>query len=58
MSKELRCGDVMEGCDYVARGATEEEVLEKGAQHARTAHGIREMDEETTDRVRAAIRDV
>lgn len=58
MSKELRCGDVIPGCGEVIRGETEEEVLAAGARHARAAHGIEEIDEETAAKVKAAIRDV
>ena len=58
MAKELRCGEIMKGCDYVVQGRTEQEVLEKGAEHARVAHGIREMDDDTKNKVRAAIHDV
>lgn len=57
MSKELHCGDVIEGCDHVIRGETEEEVLAKGAEHAREAHGVEEIDEDTAEKVKGAIRD-
>lgn len=57
MTKELRCGDIMEGCDVVVRGDTEEEVMRKGARHAREAHGVEEMDEETRRKVQSAIRE-
>lgn len=57
MSKELHCSEVIEGCDHVIRGESEEEVLAKGARHAREAHGVEEVDEETEAKVRAAIRD-
>lgn len=43
MAKELHCGEIMEGCPAVIRGESEEEVLKKGAQHARDAHGIDEL---------------
>jgi predicted small metal-binding protein len=58
MAKELCCGDVIPGCDHVMRAETEEEVLAKGADHARAAHGIEEIDEATMEKVKAAIRDV
>lgn len=58
MPKELRCGDIISGCDEVIRGETDDEVLSKGAEHAREAHGIAEMDEETAEKVKAAIRSV
>lgn len=58
MSKELRCGDIISGCDEVIRGESDDEVLSKGAKHAREAHGIKETDEETAKKVKAAIRTV
>jgi len=57
MAKELHCGEIMEGCDHVIRGETEDEVLAKGAEHARQEHGVEEVDEETAEKVKAAIRD-
>jgi predicted small metal-binding protein len=33
--KALHCGDLTKGCDFVATGATEEEVMNKAAEHAR-----------------------
>ena len=57
MAKELRCGDVVPGCDHVIRGETEQEVLSKGARHAREAHGIERMDDETKRKVKAAVRE-
>jgi predicted small metal-binding protein len=58
MAKELHCGDIMAGCDHVVQGETENEVLAKGAEHARDAHGIDQIDDETAAKVRGAIRDV
>jgi predicted small metal-binding protein len=55
--KALHCGDLMAGCDYVARGATEEEVLTQAAEHAKTAHGMSEITPELAQKVKAAIRD-
>lgn len=58
MPKELRCAEIMRGCDFVAHAETEEELVERGTEHARVAHGLLELDPETEDRVRAAIHDV
>lgn len=58
MGKELHCGEIMEGCPEVIRGKTEEEVLEKGARHARDAHGVENLDDDTVRMVRSKIRDV
>jgi predicted small metal-binding protein len=57
MAKELHCGEIMEGCPEVIRGTTEEEVLRKGAQHARDAHGMEELDEDTIRMVKSKIRE-
>ena len=44
-------------CDFEARGATEQEVLDKAAEHGRTAHGIEVLPPELVAKVRAAIRE-
>ncbi len=58
MAKVLECAkvDPSSGCDFVARGRTEEELLQKVALHAKD-HGIREMTPELMDRVKANIHD-
>jgi predicted small metal-binding protein len=56
MAKELRCGDVMPGCDFVASGATEEEVLRKAAQHAKDKHNVTQLPPDLVVKVKAAIR--
>lgn len=55
MAKELRCGDLMPGCDYVARADTEGDVLQKAAAHAREVHGLEKLDDDTVAKVKAAI---
>ena len=57
MAKVLRCRDVGVACDWEACGQTEEEVLAKGAEHARKEHGTTEISPEMITKVRAAIRD-
>ena len=32
MTKVLRCGDMMAGCDYVARAESEEELMQKAVE--------------------------
>jgi predicted small metal-binding protein len=56
MSKHLRCRDLGMNCDFEARGATEEEVVQKVAAHAKGAHQISEIPPELASQVRAAIR--
>lgn len=57
MSKILRCSDVGMNCDFVARGETEAEILQKAAEHAQATHNLKEIPEEIASMVRAAIRD-
>lgn len=57
MTKELHCGEIMEGCPEVIRGETEDEVLKKGAQHARDAHGLDKLDDDTVRMVKSKIRE-
>ncbi len=55
--KTLRCDDVVPGCAAEVRAGSEEEVLRQAAEHARTAHGLQQIDADTAARVKAAIRD-
>ncbi len=57
MAKVLHCRDVGFDCDGVIRAETEEEILKKAAEHAQTAHNLKEITEEVVEKVRAAIRD-
>ncbi|HET8551882.1 MAG TPA: DUF1059 domain-containing protein [Gammaproteobacteria bacterium] len=57
MAKTMRCGDVVEGCDFVARGENEDEVMAQAADHAKTAHGVNEVSPEMAEKVRSVIRD-
>ncbi len=54
--KSMRCSDLMKGCNFVARGANEEEVMKKAAEHAKTAHGIDKITPDLAQKVKAAIR--
>jgi predicted small metal-binding protein len=58
MAKTLNCRDVGPDCDFVATGETDEEIMMKAAEHARTAHGLGEIPAELAERARGAIRDV
>jgi predicted small metal-binding protein len=55
--KAMKCGDLMPGCDYVARGANEHEIMQHAAEHAKTAHGMHHLTPEVAQKVRAAIHD-
>jgi predicted small metal-binding protein len=57
MPKVLRCADVGGNCDFVARGDSDEDILQQASEHARSAHNINEITPEIADKVKAAIRD-
>ena len=58
MTKILECAkvDPSSGCQHIIRGETEEEVLQKAAEHAKE-HGIRQVTPELVEKVKANIRD-
>ena len=56
VKKVLRCGDVVPGCAEEVHADDEAEILRQAAEHAREAHGLKEIDKATLERVRAAIR--
>ncbi len=57
MAKTFACGDLMPGCDFVAKGETVEEVLAQAGEHAKTAHGLTEIPEDLLKMAKAAIKD-
>jgi predicted small metal-binding protein len=42
MAKVLKCNDLNPGCSFEARGNTDENVLKKAAEHAKTAHKMKD----------------
>jgi predicted small metal-binding protein len=56
--KEFRCGDVVLGCEWVARNDDENELLAEISSHAREAHGMDEVPPEVVDQIHAVITEV
>jgi predicted small metal-binding protein len=56
--KQFACATVVEGCDGVVTGATEEDVLAAAAAHAAESHGMAEVPAEVVDTIRAGITEV
>ncbi len=54
MAKILKCGDVMPGCNFVMEGKDVAEVMAKGAEHAKTAHGITTIPPDVAAKVQGA----
>lgn len=54
--KAMHCNELMQGCDFVARGETEQEVMKQAAEHAKMAHGMEKITPDLAMKVKAAIR--
>ena len=54
-SKHIACSAVVPGCSFTASAATEDELMQKVAEHAAAAHGVTEVSPELAAQVRAAI---
>jgi predicted small metal-binding protein len=57
MTKVVRCRDVGFDCEGVIRAETEEEALAQAAAHAQEVHGLKEINDEVVEAVRAAMRE-
>ncbi|MGA9275588.1 DUF1059 domain-containing protein [Ilumatobacter sp.] len=55
--KQFACGDVVEGCDGVVTGETEDDVLAAAAAHAADAHGMTEVPDDVVALIRSGITD-
>jgi len=56
VARELRCADLIPGCDFVAQGKDDSEVMRKVAEHAKIAHRMAAISMELERKARAAIR--
>lgn len=57
MVKTLHCRDFGESCGYVACGSSDEEVLQKGAEHARLEHNKMDFSQEEQQQAKSMIRE-
>jgi predicted small metal-binding protein len=55
--KRFSCASVVEGCDGVVTGETDDEVLAAAAAHAAEVHGMTELPSDVIEAVRAGITD-
>lgn len=55
MTLELRCGDVVPGCEGVVQGETRDAVMNRAAEHAASAHGLTTIDDDTRRALSSAI---
>jgi predicted small metal-binding protein len=56
MEKVIRCKDVGFDCPGVIRAPTEDEAMKKAAEHAKTAHGIKDITPEIAAKVKSVMR--
>jgi len=57
MARELRCADLMPGCNFVVHGKDDSEVMKKAAAHAKSVHRMVAIPMDVEKQARAAIRD-
>jgi predicted small metal-binding protein len=55
--KQLRCGDLMPGCDTVIVGKDADEVFAKAEAHARKEHNMTIIPPSVVSQIEAAIKD-
>ena len=53
--KFICCADVVPGCTFTAKAATEEELIQQVAAHESEQHGVTEITPELAAKVQAAI---
>jgi predicted small metal-binding protein len=57
MEKVIHCRDVGFDCDGVIRAKTEEEALKLAAEHANSAHGVKEVTPEVVEKIKSVMRE-
>ena len=56
--RELRCQDVgQQDCKFVAQGKDDNEVMQKAAQHAKSAHNMATISPDVEKKARSVIRE-
>ena len=56
--KQFACGTVVDGCDGVVTGETEDDVLAAAAAHAADVHGMSSVPDELVAAIKAGITEV
>ncbi len=57
MAKILSCREMGAECDFIARGKTVEEVIEKAKEHGKKAHGMTEFPPDQLAKARSLVRE-
>jgi predicted small metal-binding protein len=56
--KQFSCGAVVPGCTATFTAASDDEILDQVATHAKDDHGMAEVPDEVVDAVKANIEEV
>jgi predicted small metal-binding protein len=56
--KQFKCGDVVLGCEWVARNEEESALFQEIQIHARDVHGMDEVPPEVVDQIQRVITEV
>jgi len=56
MTLTLACGDVVAGCPAVVHADSEQDLFAQAGRHAADVHGMTELDEQTLQAFREAVR--
>ncbi len=55
--RQFACGTVVDGCDGVVTGETDDDVLAAAAAHAKDAHGMDDVPPDVVAAIRSGITD-
>ena len=57
MTTVVRCKDVGFDCPGVIRAPSQEEALRQAAEHAKTAHGVKELTPDIVAKVKSVMKE-
>lgn len=57
MLKILHCADLIPGCDFVARGESNDEAVARAIEHIRSRHHLRAISPEILAHLRSVVRE-
>jgi len=57
MAKTVHCRDLGRECDFVARGLTDEELIEAMSRHLTRLHSAKALSPADREQIRSVIRD-
>ncbi len=57
MAKILSCRELGTECDFIARGKTVEDVIEKAKEHGRKVHDMKDFPPDMLTKARSLVRE-